>query len=81
MATIFRAMLHAVQTLVLLFAGKKHNPFRERIDSYASSRVHILIGTLFFTIIIFLLPTVLISHLYFSLVGVLHVSGLAITPP
>jgi len=44
MATIFRAMLHAIHTLVLLFAGKKHNPFRERIDSYASSRVHILIG-------------------------------------
>eukprot|EP00730_Choanoeca_flexa_P005365 TRINITY_DN11929_c2_g1_i2.p1 TRINITY_DN11929_c2_g1~~TRINITY_DN11929_c2_g1_i2.p1 ORF type:complete len:314 (+),score=42.29 TRINITY_DN11929_c2_g1_i2:1-942(+) len=68
MAFCYRSALHALKTFLLLFAGKKHNPFRQRIDSYASSRAHILIGTLFFTVVLFLLPTIAVAHLYFSVV-------------
>ncbi|XP_027203209.2 phosphatidylinositol glycan anchor biosynthesis class Q isoform X2 [Dermatophagoides pteronyssinus] len=45
-----------------LFRGKKYNPLRDRIDSYSYENVHLFIGTILFTVFIFLLPTVLMYY-------------------
>jgi phosphatidylinositol glycan class Q protein len=48
-------------------SGKKWNVLRNRIDSYEYKVDQLLLGTLLFTVLLFLLPTVAMYYLVFSL--------------
>jgi len=59
-----------------LFAGKKYNPLRNRIDTVEDVLVeHLFVGTILFTILLFLLPTTLT---FFSVFYVLRLISLGI---
>ena len=50
-------------------AGKRWNVLRQRTDSYAYDVDQLFLGTLLFTVSIFLLPTVAIYAALFALVS------------
>ena len=52
--------------------GKRWNVLRKRTDSYAYDVDQLFLGTLFFTVSIFLFPTVLVYASLFGLVGCLN---------
>jgi len=49
-----------------LFLGKKYNPLRDRVDSADCSVEQLFLGTIVFTILLFLLPTTLTFFVVFS---------------
>ena len=55
-------------SLWFLFQGKKNNIFRNRVDSCAYDRHQLLIGTVLFAILFFLLPTFLSYYILFTLI-------------
>lgn len=61
-----------------LFRGRKWNPLRHRIDSYTYDVHQLYLGTLFFTILTFLLPTVMAYYTVFTTlrIAVLSVQGI-----
>jgi phosphatidylinositol glycan class Q protein len=59
--------VYALGSLWRLFTGKKWNVLRNRIDSYEYKVDQLLLGTLLFTVLLFLLPTVAMYYLVFSL--------------
>ena len=60
----------ALRSLARLFMGQKWNPLRCRVDSCDYDTSQLLLGTLLFTILLFLLPT---TSLYFVLFFILRV--------
>jgi phosphatidylinositol glycan class Q protein len=50
--------------------GKRWNALRDRVDSYDYELDQLFLGTLLFTISLFLLPTVSTYYLFFAMVGV-----------
>ncbi len=54
---IFMLQVSALKSLGRLFMGKKWNILRERVDSFDFDINQLLVGTLIFTILLFLLPT------------------------
>ena len=54
---VFTLQLSALKSLGRLFMGKKWNILRERVDSCDFDIYQLLVGTLSFTILLFLLPT------------------------
>jgi phosphatidylinositol glycan class Q protein len=50
------------------FTGKRWNALRDRVDSYDYELDQLFLGTLLFTISLFLLPTVLTYYLFFAMV-------------
>jgi len=67
-ARIYMHQLQAISGLWKVFRGKKRNILRCRIDSCHYDIDQLLLGTILFTVLFFLLPTVAIYYLYFSLV-------------
>lgn len=67
-ARIYMHQLQAISGLWKLFRGKKRNVLRNRIDSCHYDIDQLLLGTILFTVLFFLLPTVAIYYLYFSLI-------------
>ncbi|ANB14167.1 Gpi1p [Sugiyamaella lignohabitans] len=65
-ARIYHWQLVVLHSLFHLFRGKKHNVLRNRIDSCNYELDQLLMGTVFFTVLIFLLPTVLVFYLFFA---------------
>lgn len=65
-ARIYHWQLQVLYSLFQLFRGKKQNMLRQRIDSYNYELDQLLMGTIFFTVLIFLLPTVLVFYLSFA---------------
>jgi len=66
------ARWHGVQTRVLgslwrLFRGRKRNVLRGRIDACDYSLDQLLLGTLLFTLLVFLFPTTFIYYLLFCI--------------
>ncbi len=53
-------------SLFHLFRGKKHNVLRNRIDSCDYDLDQLLLGTILFTLLFFLLPTVLVFYITFT---------------
>lgn len=51
-----------------IFRGKKHNPLRKRIDNAEYDLDQTLIGTIIFTLFLFLAPTIAAYYLLFSIV-------------
>ena len=69
-ARIFHWQLTIIFSLFHLFRGKKHNVLRNRIDSCDYDLDQLLLGTILFTLLFFLLPTVIVFYLTFALARV-----------
>ncbi|SCV02205.1 LANO_0F15940g1_1 [Lachancea nothofagi CBS 11611] len=65
-AKMYHWQLHVMRTLLYLFYGKKRNVLRNRVDSNHFELDQLLMGTLFFTILIFLLPTLSLFYASFT---------------
>lgn len=69
-ARIYHWQLTILYSLFNLFRGKKRNMLRQRIDSCDYDLDRLLLGTILFTLLIFLFPTILVYYLTFALVSV-----------
>lgn len=65
-ARIYNWQLTTIISLFHLFRGKKRNVLRNRIDSCDYDLDQLLVGTILFTLLFFLLPTVLVFYLTFA---------------
>lgn len=63
---IFHWQLAALYSLFNLFRGRKHNVLRNRIDSCDYDLDQLLIGTILFTLLTYLFPTVLVYYATFA---------------
>ncbi|KAJ2663454.1 pig-Q [Coemansia sp. RSA 1200] len=63
---IFFWILVTLSSLFNLFRGRKHNVLRNRIDSCDYGLDQLLIGTILFTLLTYLFPTVLVYYLTFA---------------
>jgi len=65
--------MNAVSSLWRLFRGKRWNVLRKRVDSAVYNVDQLFLGTLLFTILLFLLPTTALFYAVFAVVSfVLH---------
>lgn len=65
-ARIFNWQLTIITSLFHLFRGRKRNVLRNRIDSCDYDLDQLLLGTILFTLLFFLLPTVLVFYITFA---------------
>ncbi|KAH9903313.1 N-acetylglucosaminyl transferase component-domain-containing protein [Cubamyces lactineus] len=65
-ATIFRHQLSLAGSLWNLFRGKRYNVLRNRIDTWDYDLDQLLLGTILFTLLAFLYPTVLTYYALFA---------------
>ncbi|XP_062041638.1 phosphatidylinositol N-acetylglucosaminyltransferase subunit Q isoform X4 [Lepus europaeus] len=68
-ARLYRLKICGLSSLWRLFRGKKWNVLRQRVDSCSYDLDQLFIGTLLFTILVFLLPTTALYYLVFTLVS------------
>ncbi|RHZ67561.1 phosphatidylinositol N-acetylglucosaminyltransferase [Aspergillus thermomutatus] len=73
-ARIFNWQLTIIVSLFHLFRGKKRNVLRHRIDSCDYDLDQLLLGTILFTVLFFLLPTVIVFYLTFASARMLIIS-------
>ncbi|KAL3986580.1 hypothetical protein ACER0C_013695 [Sarotherodon galilaeus] len=81
-ARLYFLKIYGLSSLWRLFRGKKWNVLRQRVDSCSYDVDQLFIGTLLFTILLFLLPTTALYYLVFTLLrlvvvlfqGILHLS-------
>lgn len=73
-ARIYHWQLTIIQSLFHLFRGKKHNVLRNRIDSCDYDLDQLLVGTILFTLLFFLLPTVMVFYLNFAIARMVIIS-------
>ncbi|KKA27017.1 hypothetical protein TD95_000534 [Thielaviopsis punctulata] len=73
-ARIFNWQLTILISLFHLFRGKKHNILRDRIDSCDYDLDQLLVGTILFTLLFFLLPTVVVFYLNFAVARMVIIS-------
>lgn len=73
-ARIFHWQLTILLSLFHLFRGKKHNVLRNRIDSCDYDLDQLLVGTILFTLLSFLLPTVVVFYLNFAIARMIIIS-------
>jgi len=66
-ARMYSWQLTILISLFHLFRGKKRNVLRNRIDSCDYELDQLLLGTILFTLLSFLLPTVIVFYLTFAL--------------
>ncbi|XP_017260874.2 phosphatidylinositol N-acetylglucosaminyltransferase subunit Q [Kryptolebias marmoratus] len=79
-ARLYCLKIYGLSSLWRLFRGKKWNVLRQRVDSCSYDLDQLFIGTLLFTVLLFLLPTTALYYLVFTLLrlvvvlfqGVLH---------
>jgi phosphatidylinositol glycan class Q protein len=76
-ARIFNWQLSIIVSLFHLFRGKKRNVLRNRIDNCDYDLDQLLLGTILFTLLFFLLPTVVVFYLTFALARMAIISGKA----
>ena len=65
-ARIYHWQATIIVSLFHLFRGKKHNVLRNRIDSCDYDLDQLLLGTILFTLLFFLLPTVAVFYFTFA---------------
>ncbi|CAH1154630.1 unnamed protein product [Phaedon cochleariae] len=75
-ARLFNLQLRGLTSLWRLFIGRKYNPLRQRVDSCQYSQNQLFIGTMGFTILLFLLPT---TTMYYTVFYVLRLTTLCIS--
>ncbi|TFK35817.1 N-acetylglucosaminyl transferase component-domain-containing protein [Crucibulum laeve] len=64
---VYRRMLETAGSLWRLFRGKRYNVLRRRTDSWEYDIDQLLFGTILFTLLAFLFPTVLVYYAVFAL--------------
>ncbi|ORX98268.1 Gpi1-domain-containing protein [Basidiobolus meristosporus CBS 931.73] len=64
-ARIYNWQSSVLYSLFNLFRGKKYNPLRKRTDSCDYGLDQLLIGTILFTLLTFLFPTIVVYYLTF----------------
>jgi len=64
---VFSTQLVALGSLFNLFRGKRRNVLRDRTDSWDFDMDQLLLGTILFTLLTFLFPTVAVYYLLFAL--------------
>lgn len=76
-ARIFGWQLTIISSLFHLFRGKKRNVLRNRIDSCDYELDQLLLGTILFTLLFFLLPTVAVFYFTFAFarMGIIGMKG------
>lgn len=73
-ARLYCLKIYGLSSLWRLFRGKKWNVLRQRVDSCSYDLDQLFIGTLLFTILIFLLPTTALYYLVFTLLRLLVIT-------
>lgn len=73
-ARLYSFQTYSLSALWRLFRGKKWNQLKSRVDSYSYQYDQLFIGSISFTIVVFLLPTVL---LYYSVFLTLRLATMA----
>ncbi|KAB1251816.1 Phosphatidylinositol N-acetylglucosaminyltransferase subunit Q [Camelus dromedarius] len=73
-ARLYCLKIYGLSSLWRLFRGKKWNVLRQRVDSCSYDLDQLFIGTLLFTILVFLLPTTALYYLVFTLLRLLVVT-------
>ncbi|KFA51159.1 hypothetical protein S40293_04755 [Stachybotrys chartarum IBT 40293] len=73
-ARIYHWQLTILRSLFHLFRGKKYNVLRNRIDSCDYDLDQLLVGTILFTVLFFLLPTVMVFYLNFAIARMIIIS-------
>lgn len=68
MCKIYAVWLSSLLALLRIFRGKKLNPLRNRVDSLVGDVEPVLLGPVILTAAIFLLPTILLYYVVFSLI-------------
>lgn len=64
-ARLYGVQIYGLIALWRLFLGRKHNPLKDRVDTYHYNSHQLFIGTLAFSILLFLLPTTAVYYLVF----------------
>ncbi|KAK4874938.1 hypothetical protein RN001_014298 [Aquatica leii] len=62
----YGVQIKSLVSLWRLFIGRKYNPLRKRVDSYQYTHHQLFIGTLGFTVLLFLLPTTFLYYAVFT---------------
>ncbi|KAF6019395.1 PIGQ [Bugula neritina] len=75
-ARLYRLVHSSVLSLWRLFRGLKWNTLRERVDHASYDSTQLFIGTLLFSILLFILPTVLLYYIVFGFVSIHHCADL-----
>ncbi|TPX35678.1 hypothetical protein SmJEL517_g01907 [Synchytrium microbalum] len=67
----------AIMSLFNLFRGQRQNPLRKRVDAAEYDLDQLLLGTILFTVLIFLFPTVAVYYMlfYISRMAVISLHG------
>ncbi|KAJ9585353.1 hypothetical protein L9F63_002850 [Diploptera punctata] len=65
-ARLYNLQVSGLVALWRLFLGRKYNPLRGRVDSCKYSPDQLFVGTLAFTILLFLLPTTFMYYIVFT---------------
>ncbi|XP_047637060.1 phosphatidylinositol N-acetylglucosaminyltransferase subunit Q isoform X2 [Phacochoerus africanus] len=73
-ARLYCLKICGLSSLWRLFRGKKWNVLRQRMDSCSYDLDQLFIGTLLFTMLVFLLPTTALYYLVFTLLRLLVVT-------
>ncbi|KAL8620861.1 hypothetical protein ACOMHN_047032 [Nucella lapillus] len=73
-ARLYKLQIHALSSLWRLFRGKKWNVLRLRVDSALYTIDQLCVGTLLFTVLLFLLPTSLLYYTVFTALRLVVVS-------
>ncbi len=63
---LFVSQTSGLRSLWRLFRGKKYNPLRDRVDTSSNNVDQLFLGTLAFTILLFLYPTTLVYYVVFK---------------
>ncbi|GAB1868493.1 PIGQ acetylglucosaminyltransferase [Camponotus japonicus] len=72
-ARLFNMQLKGITALFRLLLGKKKNPLRERVDSCQYQTDQLFVGTLSFTILLFLMPTTWVYYTVFTLLRLISI--------
>ncbi|KAJ8585225.1 Gpi1-domain-containing protein, partial [Rhizopogon salebrosus TDB-379] len=64
--TVYGHLLRLVASLWNLFRGKRHNVLRNRTDPWDYDVDQLLLGTMLFTLVAYLFPTVLVYYILFA---------------
>lgn len=66
---MYKAQLRTLSSLWKLFRGKKQNVLRSRTDTLEYDSMQLLLGTVLFTICLFLFTTILVYYTFFTVVN------------
>jgi len=67
--TLVHGLRLSTSTLWNLFQGKCYNQLCNRTDKWFYEMDHLVLGTIFFTLVTFLMPTILVYQIFFSAVN------------